>query len=153
MIRFSATARLYALSGVAELTAAATVQPSTSPGDPVVVAVGDIARPPGCSPCEQTATAALAQTFNPNAVLVLGDNQYNSGLYSEYTTEHALSWGRDFNSIVHPVPGNHEYVTSGSGGVLPVLRAGHRQPRQRHLRLLLVQHRHVAHRRAQLQLL
>ncbi|MBV9801813.1 MAG: metallophosphoesterase [Solirubrobacterales bacterium] len=81
-----------------------------------MVAVGDIARPPGCSPCEQTATAALAKTFNPNAVLVLGDNQYDSGLDSEYTAEYALSWGADFNSIVHPVPGNHEYITSGAAG-------------------------------------
>ena len=82
-----------------------------------MVAVGDIARPPGCGlHCEQTATAALAQTFNPNAVFVLGDNQYDSGLYSEYTSEYALSWGADFNSIVHPVPGNHEYLTSGAAG-------------------------------------
>jgi hypothetical protein len=79
------------------------------------VAVGDIARPPGCSPCEQTATAALARTFNPTAVFVLGDNQYNEGLYSEYTQEYALSWGADFNSIVHPVPGNHEYYNGASG--------------------------------------
>jgi hypothetical protein len=115
-IRVSVTAGNSAGSASATSTATATVQPSTSPGDPVVVAVGDIARPPGCSPCEQTATAALAETFNPNAVLVLGDNQYNSGLYSEYAAEYALSWGRDFNSIVHPVPGNHEYVTSGAAG-------------------------------------
>jgi Calcineurin-like phosphoesterase len=115
-IRVSVTAGNSAGSASATSAATATVQPSTSPGDPVVVAVGDIARPPGCSPCEQTATAALAETFNPNAVLVLGDNQYNSGLYSEYATEYALSWGRDFNSIVHPVPGNHEYITSGAAG-------------------------------------
>lgn len=115
-MRVSVTATNGGGSASATSATAGPVQPSTSPGDPVVVAVGDIARPPGCSPCEQTATAALAQTFNPNAVLVLGDNQYNSGLDSEYTAEYALSWGHDFNSIVHPVPGNHEYLTSGASG-------------------------------------
>ncbi len=87
-----------------------------SSGDPVVVAVGDIAHPSGCSSCAQTATAALAQKFSPNAVFVLGDNQYDSGSLSEYTGSYDLSWGHDFNSIVHPVPGNHEYATSGATG-------------------------------------
>jgi hypothetical protein len=109
-------------SGSASATSAAKgpVTPITSSGDPVVVAVGDIARPPTstCLPnsCPQTATAGLAQTFNPNAVLVLGDNQYDSGSLAEYTGSYQLSWGQDFNSIVHPIPGNHEYGTSGAGG-------------------------------------
>ncbi len=91
-------------------------------GDPVVVAVGDIARPPGCAPnCEQSATAALAQAFNPAAVLVLGDNQYEEpeeGVDSDndYMGSYDLTWGRDFNSIVHPVPGNHEYLGSDAAG-------------------------------------
>ncbi len=63
-----------------------------------------------------------------------------------------LTWGQDFNSIVHPVPGNHEYLTSGRGRLLPVLR-GPRRHDQRAGRLLLVQPRQLAHRRAQLQLL
>lgn len=89
---------------------------ATSPGDPVVVAAGDIARPLGCNPCEQAATAALAHSFNPTSVFVMGDNQYNDGTLSEYTGSYALTWGQDFNSIVHPVPGNHEYGTSGAAG-------------------------------------
>ena len=86
------------------------------------MAVGDIARPPGCAPdCEQSATAALAQTFNPAAVLVLGDNQYEqshegSDSYSDYMGSYDLTWGRDFNSIVHPVPGNHEYLGPNAAG-------------------------------------
>jgi Calcineurin-like phosphoesterase len=87
-----------------------------SSGDPVVVAVGDIARPPGCNPCEQSATASLTQTFSPASVLVLGDNQYDSGSDSEYTGSYDLTWGHDFNAIVHPVLGNHEYLTSGAAG-------------------------------------
>ena len=113
-LRVSVTASNAAGSASATSAATGTVGSGALPGDPVVVAVGDIARPPGCSPCEQTVTAALAQTFNPNAVLVLGDNQYDDGLYTEYTKEYALSWGADFNSLVHPVPGNHEYAASSS---------------------------------------
>jgi hypothetical protein len=47
---------------------------------------------------------------------VLGDNQYDSGLYSEYTGAGAYgqTWGAAFNPIVHPVPGNHEYLASGA---------------------------------------
>jgi hypothetical protein len=100
-------------------TTTTTTPPPPPPppgGDPVVVAVGDIAQPPSGSHSEQSATAALAQTFHPNAVLVLGDNQYNDGAYSEYTGSYDLSWGQDFNSMVHPVPGNHEYSTSGAAG-------------------------------------
>ena len=103
-------------SGSTSATSAATSRVAAVTGDPVVVAVGDIARPPGCAPCEQSATAALAQTFSPTAVFVLGDNQYDSGSYSEYTGSYDLTWGQDFNPIVHPVPGNHEYLTSGAAG-------------------------------------
>ena len=107
-------------SGSTSATSAATgpVASATSPGDPVVVAAGDIARPPGCSPCEQSATATLAQTFNPTSVFLLGDNQYDNGSLAEYTGSYALTWGRDFNSIVHPIPGNHEYGTAGAAGYL-----------------------------------
>ena len=66
-----------------------------------------------------------------------------------------LTWGRDFNSIVHPVPGNHEYLTSGAAGYFQYfgehgVTTG--MPTD-HRRLLLVQPRQLAHRLAQLQLL
>jgi hypothetical protein len=85
--------------------------------DPVVVAVGDIACAPGdtSNSCQQSATAALASAQNPDAVLTLGDNQYNSGLLSEYTGAGAYNatWGV-FNPIVYPDPGNHEYTASST---------------------------------------
>ena len=45
--------------------------------------------------------------------MLLGDNQYNSGLLSEYTGAGAYgaTWGI-FNPIVFPDPGNHEYSAS-----------------------------------------
>jgi acid phosphatase type 7 len=87
----------------------------SAPGDPVLAAVGDIACPFGDTgnACQQQLTAALTASQHPNAVAVLGDNQYNSGLLSEYNSSGAYNdtWGQ-FNPIVHPTPGNHEYAAS-----------------------------------------
>ncbi len=138
----------------APATSAAAGPVSASSGDPVVVAVGDIACPAGDTihACKQSATEAIAQKQNPNAVFVLGDNQYDDGSLSEYNGAGAYNstWGF-FNPIVHPVPGNHEYGTPGAAGYFALLRSEHRQPR-RNERLLLIQPGQLAHRRAQLRL-
>ena len=91
-------------------------------GDPVIAVAGDIACDPAngsfnggngtSSACKQRATAQLIQNMNPNAVLLLGDNQYYCGGYSAFTGSYDLSWGA-FKSITHPSVGNHEYLTSG----------------------------------------
>jgi acid phosphatase type 7 len=89
----------------------------TSTGDPVLAAVGDIAcRPGDTNPehgCQQRATANLIAGQRPDAVAPLGDNQYESGLLSEYKGAGAYNetWG-EFNLRAHPVPGNHEYGAS-----------------------------------------
>jgi len=70
-------------------------------------------RPPTIQfgPFEADLTAAL----HPTAVAVLGDNQYTSGLVSEFNSAGAYNdtWGQ-FNPIVHPAPGNHEYRSSST---------------------------------------
>jgi acid phosphatase type 7 len=85
--------------------------------DPSLAAVGDIACPSGdtTDECQQLATANLTVAQHPTAVAVLGDNQYQSGLLSEYQSPGAYNdtWGQ-FNSIVHPTPGNHEYAASST---------------------------------------
>lgn len=85
--------------------------------DPVLAATGDIACPYGdtTNECRQAATASLTAAQKPNAVAVLGDSQYQSGLLSEYNSPGAYNatWGQ-FNSIVHPAPGNHEYAASST---------------------------------------
>jgi calcineurin-like phosphoesterase family protein len=85
--------------------------------DPVLAAAGDIACAPGDSdePCQQLATANLAAGQNPSAVAVLGDNQYQSGLLREFYGAGAYNdtWGQ-FNPVVHPAPGNHEYAKSST---------------------------------------
>jgi hypothetical protein len=82
-------------------------------GDPTIMAAGDIA----CSAisvgasCQARATSDLVAAANPDAVLALGDNQYECGQLSDYQSFYDATWGR-FKSKTRPVPGNHEYTTS-----------------------------------------
>ena len=64
-------------------------------------------------------TAALVQAglaANPHAaVLLLGDNIYQSGTERAYRECYHPSWGR-FKQRTYPSPGNHEYATPGAAG-------------------------------------
>ncbi|HKQ02420.1 MAG TPA: metallophosphoesterase, partial [Actinomycetes bacterium] len=44
-------------------------------------------------------------------VLPLGDNVYSNGTLARYQRWYRPTWGR-LDRISHPVPGNHEYITS-----------------------------------------
>jgi hypothetical protein len=84
-----------------------------------VVAVGDIACPAGARKtrrtCHQAATAKAAIALGPDAVIPLGDEQYQKGSYRAFTHSYARSWGK-LLPISWPVVGNHEYYTSGARG-------------------------------------
>lgn len=84
-----------------------------------VVAVGDIACPPGArrtaATCRQGATYRLAAGLAPDHVIALGDEQYQKGSYYGFTHAYARSWGQ-LKKMTWPVPGNHEYYTSGARG-------------------------------------
>jgi acid phosphatase type 7 len=90
--------------------------------DPVVMAAGDIACRAGAtvtaSTCRHQHTSDLL-VAEPElaAVLALGDQQYEDGLYSEFVGEGAYdaTWGR-LKSVTRPVPGNHEYHVAGAPG-------------------------------------
>jgi acid phosphatase type 7 len=113
--------RLLAAAAAALALSLATA--ATAGADPVIAAAGDIA----CSPsdpfffggsgdathCAQKRTAALIGTVD--AVLPLGDNQYNSGSLSNYLSVFDKTWGA-FKAKSFPVPGNHEYGTTNAGG-------------------------------------
>jgi hypothetical protein len=105
---------------VALTTAQASVAQTVEQGAPVIAAAGDIA----CSPTDprtrnlchhqQTSDLVVAdQTITD--VLVLGDNQYEKGSAAEYLAAYDPTWGR-FKAITHPVPGNHEYLTTNAQG-------------------------------------
>ncbi len=85
--------------------------------DPVVVAAGDIAcdRGPAAGTCAQAATAQLVAAQRPDAVLALGDLQYETGSLDDFRRWYGSTWGR-FKAITHPAPGNHEYGTTGAAG-------------------------------------
>ncbi|MFI6128618.1 DNRLRE domain-containing protein [Micromonospora sp. NPDC051141] len=84
---------------------------TTAPSaDPVLVGAGDIAT----SGSGDTATAALLDGIS-GTVFTTGDNVYNSGTTSEFTSYYAPTWGRH-KARTRPSPGNHDYNTSGASG-------------------------------------
>ncbi|MGB8647757.1 MAG: metallophosphoesterase [Anaerolineae bacterium] len=87
-------------------TTAVTVVP-----DPVVLAAGDIAV---CGTPQDAATAKLLLN-TPGTVLALGDEAYPNGAASDFANCYNPSWGQ-VKARTHPVPGNHEYLTTGAAG-------------------------------------
>ncbi|MFZ9669551.1 MAG: metallophosphoesterase family protein [Solirubrobacterales bacterium] len=89
-----------------------------------VAAVGDIACSASSSSwnggqgtataCRQAAVAALVEESD-EAVLALGDNQYQSGTLAEFQTGFGVSWS-GLSPRLKPTPGNHEYYTAGAAG-------------------------------------
>ncbi|MYW02007.1 alkaline phosphatase [Streptomyces sp. SID3343] len=78
-----------------------------------VVAAGDISDP-GCTAsdnCGAQRTAKRVEAINPDHVLTLGDNQYDTGSLADYRAYYDTTWGR-FKAKTHPSPGNHEYDDS-----------------------------------------
>src|SRR4051812_33603334 len=90
----------------------------------VVMAAGDVAcsnvgiTTPG--PCSQRYTANLAlqqQQTRLDALLGMGDLQYDSGTLSGFQKYFGTSWGVPaLRGVLRPALGNHEYQTSGASG-------------------------------------
>ena len=96
------------------------------PGAPVVVAAaGDIACDPAdpnfnggqgvTGHCQQRATSDIVVGSRPDAVLGLGDMQYNAGALEAFHAVYGPTWGR-VDPLMFPVPGNHEYGRPGAAG-------------------------------------
>lgn len=77
----------------------------------VLVGAGDIA---SCNLSYDTATAKLLDGIS-GTVFTAGDNAYSNGTYTDYMNCYDPTWGRH-KSRTKPVPGNHEYNTSGAAG-------------------------------------
>lgn len=94
--------------------AAAAIVPGVN-----VVAVGDIACPPGgavtATTCQHAAVAARSRALAPQVLLALGDEQYQNGTYYDFTHAYAPTFGQQ-RSITRAVVGNHEYQTAGAAG-------------------------------------
>lgn len=77
-----------------------------------VAGAGDIC---DSTPADCGLTADLVEAINPTSVFVSGDNAYVNGTLTEYNTLYDPNWGR-FKILTQPVPGNHEYNTTGAAG-------------------------------------
>jgi hypothetical protein len=103
----------------------AETPPAAAGKDPVIVAAGDISCDPGdgsfkggagtSENCRQGATSDLALSLNPDAVLTLGDHQYEDSTYDKFLRAFAPSWGR-LKALIRPAIGNHEYITADAAG-------------------------------------
>jgi acid phosphatase type 7 len=65
--------------------------------------------------CHMLATSNMILGMNPDAVLALGDNQYEEGTFDQFMNSYDLSWGR-LKPITRPAVGNHEYLTANAAG-------------------------------------
>lgn len=92
-------------------TSAITVRAPVPPGSVVLVGAGDIA---SCSSTGDEATANLLDGIS-GTVFTLGDNVYDIGSTAEFTNCYNPSWGRH-KARTKPVPGNHDFGTSGAAG-------------------------------------
>ena len=119
----AAVAALVAVVFVSRAAARPGHAHAAAPPDPLIAAAGDIACDPSSSnfrngngtssSCKQKATSDLVRSEPIDAVLALGDNQYQCGSTQQYQQSFDPSWGR-FKAMIHPVPGDNEYE-SGSG--------------------------------------
>ena len=109
---FVTAAALNAWGGPADASMSqdAAGTPSEAPPSVVVAAVGDI----GCgqdtpdAPCRDDSVARLTASLDPDAVLLLGDIQYECGELSDFETFFDRFWG-SLKPRLHPAIGHHEY--------------------------------------------
>jgi acid phosphatase type 7 len=87
--------------------AGAAAEPGGTPAGrrAVVLAAGDIQS----AGTTMNATAPLLGAHAFDALLTLGDNQYESGALADYTAFYGRTWGAPpYKSRTYPAPGNHE---------------------------------------------
>lgn len=99
------------------------VAPQAEATDPTVVLVGDMACATTDSAynggrgsgdrCRQMATSDLAAPSSIAAVVTLGDNQYETGAFSQFQKSYHPSWGR-VKGKTYPTCGNHEHKASST---------------------------------------
>lgn len=115
------------MTDTADTSAAATTTvrvSDTVPSSVTIATAGDIACDPTytafnggegtLTECRQKHVADVVTAINPNAVLVLGDLQYNSATYANFMASYDLSWGRHKDKTF-PIIGNHEGTSLGTG--------------------------------------
>ena len=102
----------------------AATLPGSAAADPVLYAAGDVACDPldanfnagngTATGCRQKATADLIPDGGFDAVLALGDLQYEDATLANFQQVYGPTWGR-MKAATYPVVGNHEGITAASG--------------------------------------
>jgi hypothetical protein len=94
------------------LTGGRPIHASAAGVSVIVTGAGDIST---CSNTNDSKTVQLVGLMTPNYVFTLGDNVYDKGTAAEFVNCYNPTWGV-WKSRTKPVPGNHEYQTSGATG-------------------------------------
>ena len=120
-------------AGNAEPVETQVVQVQPNP-DPIIGSAGDIACDPTAAgfnnglgfggDCVAASTASLLTGVD--AVLPLGDDQYNCGGLSAFEQSYGPTWGVK-RSITYPVPGDKDWTTSGGTDCPATPGAGYQQ--------------------------
>ena len=102
------------------LTWARSVEPAARAGTaiPRIAAVGDIACKnlrPTTAACQYDDVAAAIGAGDYDKVLLLGDIQYEAGIYQDFVENFDVYFG-DLLPSTAPAPGNHEYGDPGAAG-------------------------------------
>ena len=109
-------------SGCSSPTSPLVVTTPAAGNDPLLMAAGDIACDPAdpefhggngtSTHCREKYTAPLLA--DADAVLAVGDTQYECGGSTAYAQSYDPTWGQ-FKSITFPAIGDQEYASSGTG--------------------------------------
>jgi acid phosphatase type 7 len=106
--------------GATALTLAVSVNSATQgdaaeDGAAVLWAVGDVCDDDNAAQDCADVGELIADDPTRDALLMLGDGQYDRGTLSEYRTWYDAKMGH-LNGITRPVPGNHEYASGSAVG-------------------------------------
>jgi peptidoglycan/xylan/chitin deacetylase (PgdA/CDA1 family) len=120
-INQTTTFKFFSVDNSGNTEAVQTQQVQVQPNaDPIIGAAGDIA----CDPTfpafnngqgtdtDCTASKTVGLLNGTDAVLTLGDNQYQCGGPSAFQQSYDPTWGQKLD-ITHPVPGGEDFLTSG----------------------------------------
>ena len=79
--------------------------------------------------CRHAEVAALAQSRDPDVLVMPGDVQYGSGTTGDFRRSFGRSWGR-LDTPLRPAPGDHDYGVPGAAGYFDYfeMQSGWRPP-------------------------
>jgi hypothetical protein len=121
-------------------TTTTTAPPTTTTTNPppagavTIAAAGDIACDPargaaaaqgnGTDSCAHNKVAQVIQNANVDAVLTLGDNQYEQGSLAQYKGSYDITAWSALKAKTYPAPGNHEWLTGNAQGYKDYFASG-----------------------------